>query len=139
MSADKNRQAAAIEYSRRGQSLMSQISKAGRTSIAAVDGFCIGGGFDLALSCDVRIATPRAIFQYPGAKLGIITGWGGTVRLPRLIGRDAARRILATAERVDAESALQLGIVDEICKDSEVRARERAEAIVNRLNDTRET
>lgn len=126
------------EYSLRGQALMSLISRTDRTSIAAIDGFCIGGGFDLALACDVRIATSRAIFQYPGARLGIITGWGGTVRLPRLIGTDAAKRILATAERIDATNALRLGIIDEIHEVSEVRARERADAIVNRLKETRE-
>jgi enoyl-CoA hydratase len=126
------------EYSLRGQALMSLIRRPARTSIAAIDGFCIGGGFDLALSCDIRIATSRAIFQYPGARLGIITGWGGTVRLPRLIGSDPAKRILATAERIDATNALRLGIIDEICEDSEVRARERAEAIVARLKETRE-
>jgi len=126
------------EYSLRGQALMSLIGRPERTSIAAIDGFCIGGGFDLALACDVRIATARAIFQYPGARLGIITGWGGTVRLPRLIGTDAAKRILATAERIDATNALRLGIIDEIYEDVEFRARERAVAIVNRPKDTRE-
>ena len=126
------------EYSLRGQALMSLITRPRRTSIAAIDGFCIGGGFDLALSCDIRIATSRSVFQYPGARLGIITGWGGTVRLPRLIGADPAKRILATAERIDATNALRLGIIDEICENSEVRARERAEAIVTRLKETRE-
>lgn len=126
------------EYSLRGQALMSLIGRSERTSIAAIDGFCIGGGFDLALACDIRIATSRAIFQYPGARLGIITGWGGTVRLPRLIGTDAAKRILATAERIDATNALRLGIIDEINENSEIRARERAEAIINRLKETRE-
>ena len=121
------------EYSIRGQALMSLIGRSERTSIAAIDGFCIGGGFDLSLACDVRIATSRAIFQYPGARLGIITGWGGTVRLPRLIGTDAAKRILATAERIDATNALRLGIIDEIHEEPEVRARERAEAILTRL------
>ena len=128
----------AREYSIRGQALMSMIGRPGRTSIAAIDGFCIGGGFDLALSCDSRIATPRATFQYPGARLGIITGWGGTVRLPRLIGTDPAKRILAIAERIDATNALRLGIINEISEDPEVRARERAEAIVTRLEETRE-
>ncbi|HVF28737.1 MAG TPA: enoyl-CoA hydratase/isomerase family protein, partial [Pyrinomonadaceae bacterium] len=69
-------------FAERGQRLFQKIADAPRLTIAAINGYCIGGGLDLALACDVRIASPGAVFAHPGARLGIITGWGGTQRLP---------------------------------------------------------
>ncbi|MBL8169410.1 MAG: enoyl-CoA hydratase/isomerase family protein [Acidobacteria bacterium] len=110
--------AQAAEFSRRGQTLLSAISESVPVSIAAIDGVCMGGGLDLALSCDLRYGTPRSSFAHPGAKRGLITGWGGTQRLPRLIGLDAARRMFLTGERIDAHEAQQLGLLNRICDDA---------------------
>jgi len=74
----------------------------------------LGGGLDLALACHARVATYDASFGHPGASLGLITGWGGTERLTRLIGRAAAIQLMLTAERIPASQALTLGLVDEL-------------------------
>lgn len=105
------------EFAERGQRLMSLIvSFPGRT-VAAVNGFCFGGALDLALACSYRIASPEALFSHPGANLGIMTGWGGTQRLPRLIGEAAALEMFLTAKRLSAAEALKMGLVDEISPD----------------------
>ncbi len=104
----------AREFALRGQTLMTKIAAMPQTTIAAVNGFCFGGALDLALACDKRIASPNAIFSHPGANLGIITGWGGTQRLPRLVGEAKALEIFLTAKRVTAEEALDIGLIDKI-------------------------
>jgi len=104
----------AREFALRGQTLMIKIAAMPQTTIAAVNGFCFGGALDLALACDKRIASPNAIFSHPGANLGIITGWGGTQRLPRLVGEAKALEIFLTAKRVTAEEALDIGLIDKI-------------------------
>jgi enoyl-CoA hydratase len=105
----------AKDYAVRGQSLMNKI--ASKNAIAFVNGFCFGGALDLALSCKKRFATPNATFCHPGANLGIMTGWGGTQRLPRLIGEAKALEMFLTAKRVDADEAVRIGLVDEIYND----------------------
>lgn len=107
----------AVEFSRRGQRIMQKIADAAPLTIAAINGYCIGGGLDLALACDVRIATPNAVFAHPGARLGIITGWGGTQRLPRLIGKEHAIELFTTARRFKSDEALQLGLITGIFDD----------------------
>ncbi len=102
----------AKEFALRGQSLMNKI--ANRNAIAAVNGFCFGGALDLALACKKRIAAPNAQFSHPGANLGIMTGWGGTQRLPRLVGQSVALEMFFTAKRVSADEALQIGLIDGI-------------------------
>src|SRR5438874_3524558 len=87
----------ALEFSRFGQDLFETIADAKQVTIAAINGYCIGGGLDLALACDIRVASNSAVFSHPGARLGIITGWGGTQRLPRIIGRACALEFFATA------------------------------------------
>lgn len=104
----------AREFAERGQHLMMKIADAPQTTIAAINGFCFGGALDLALACRKRIAAPSAVFSHPGANLGIITGWGGTQRLPRLVGEAKALEMFLTAKRVDAFEALQLGLIDKI-------------------------
>lgn len=104
----------ALKFSRLGQKILGSISGAAPVTIAAIDGYCLGGGLDIALSCDLRYATPGSSFQHPGARRGIITGWGGTQRLPRLIGRDEARRMLLSGDRIDAAEALRIGLIDGI-------------------------
>ena len=104
----------AKEFSLRGQRLMAKIADASKPTIAAINGFCFGGALDLALACTHRIASPAATFCHPGAGLGIITGWGGTQRLPRLIGQANALEMFFTASPIDAEKALSVGLIDRI-------------------------
>ena len=108
----------AEEFALRGQRLMTRIAALPQTTVAAVNGFCFGGALDLALACDRLIASPNAKFAHPGAGLGIITGWGGTQRLPRLIGTANTLEMFFSATPVDAERALAIGLVDEIVADS---------------------
>ncbi|MFN2501963.1 MAG: enoyl-CoA hydratase/isomerase family protein [Pyrinomonadaceae bacterium] len=109
-------------FALRGQSLMSKIEALPGMTIAAINGFCFGGALDLALACERRIASPESRFAHPGAGLGIITGWGGTQRLPRLIGRGRALEMFFTAEPIGAYAALQMGLVDELSADPMARA-----------------
>jgi len=107
----------APEFARLGQSLMQKIAELPQFAIAAVNGHCFGGALDLALACDARIASPNARFAHPGASLGIITGWGGTQRLPRIIGEARALEMFFSAEPISAERAFTIGLVDEISDD----------------------
>ncbi len=107
----------APDFARYGQSLMAKVAVLPQTTIAAINGWCFGGALDLALSCDVRIASPNAQFAHPGAGLGIITGWGGTQRLPRLVGTANALEMFFTASTIDAEKALSIGLIDRISPD----------------------
>ncbi len=104
----------ALAFAQRGQRLMQRVAGAPQLTIAAVNGYCMGGGLDLALACDLRCAAPAAVFAHPGARLGIITGWGGTQRLPRLIGATRALEMFLTARRVPSAEALAIGLVNRI-------------------------
>lgn len=104
------------EFALRGQRLMNAVNALPDT-VAAINGFCFGGALDLALSCRRRIAVATAEFCHPGVGLGIITGWGGTQRLPRLVGETAALEMFMTARRVSAEDALRIGLIDEVTND----------------------
>jgi enoyl-CoA hydratase len=105
------------EFAERGQRLMTRISELSFETFAAIDGPCYGGALDLALACDQRICSPRSTFCHPGAGLGIITGWSGTQRLPRLIGRANALEMFFTASPIDAESAHKVGLVSDVVAD----------------------
>jgi enoyl-CoA hydratase/carnithine racemase len=108
---------AAYEFAKMGQMLMNVIDDFPAPVIAAVVGYCMGGGLDLALACDLRLAHPHAVFGHRGAALGLITGWGGTQRLPRLIGAARALELFVAAEKLNASSALEFGLVDQIWPD----------------------
>jgi enoyl-CoA hydratase/carnithine racemase len=110
----------AREFARAGQLLFNNIANFPLPVAAAIRGYCLGGGLDLALACHARVATYDACFGHPGASLGLITGWGGIKRLTRLIGRAAATQLLLTAERVPASQALTLGLVDELVPSSDL-------------------
>jgi enoyl-CoA hydratase len=114
--------AQAFEFSRQGQALMLALDQFPVPVIAAIRGYCMGGGMDLALACDYRIAAPNAIFGHRGASLGVMTGWGGTQRLPRLIGKARAMQMFLLAEMVKAEEALKIGLVDKIADDPVTQA-----------------
>jgi len=104
----------ARDFSRKGQILFEKIASAPQLTIAAINGYCIGGGLDLALACDIRVASTTAIFAHPGARLGIITGWGGTQRLPRVIGKARALEFFVTARTLTSKEALEIGLVNRV-------------------------
>ena len=104
----------AFEFARYGQSVMQAIAGSPKPIVAAIRGYCMGGGLDLALACHARIASPDSVFAHPGGSLGIITGWGGTQRLPRLIGRARALDILVTGLRLSGNEAHEWGLVTRI-------------------------
>jgi 3-hydroxyacyl-CoA dehydrogenase/enoyl-CoA hydratase/carnithine racemase len=97
-----------------GRSLFARLSAAPWPSVALIDGVCLGGGLELALACDLRVATtaPHTSLGFPEVKLGLLPGWGGTVRLPRLIGPGPAVELTAAGESVTAEAAVRLGLID---------------------------
>jgi enoyl-CoA hydratase/carnithine racemase len=104
----------AVGFSLRGQRLMTRIASVRQETVAAINGYCFGGALDLALACDRRIASPTATFAHPGSSLGIITGWGGTQRLPRLVGTANALEMFFTASPIGSNRALAIGLVDAI-------------------------
>ena len=106
----------ALEFAKAGQKLMSIVEKY-PSAYAAIEGHCMGGGLDLALACGYRIASPNAVFGHRAAALGLVTGWGGTQRLPRLIGKARAMEIFVTGEKIAAPQALEMGLVDAIADD----------------------
>lgn len=98
----------------RGKSLFRRIELSSKPSIAAVNGYALGGGTEFAICCDIRLASENARFGQPEVNLGIIPGWGGTQRLQRLVGTGWARQIVYSGEMIDAETALRIGLVNEI-------------------------
>jgi enoyl-CoA hydratase/carnithine racemase len=109
--------AEAFRFAHLGQRLMNAVAQFPAPTIAAIHGYCMGGGLDLALACNRRIAGPHALFGHRGAALGLITGWGGTQRLPRLIGKARALQMFLAAEKVHAPRAFEIGLVDAVAED----------------------
>jgi enoyl-CoA hydratase/carnithine racemase len=107
----------AYEFSKMGQRLMNSVANFPGPLFAAISGYCMGGGLDLALACHHRVAAPNAVFGHRGAALGLITGWGGTQRLPRLIGKGRALQLFVAAEKLHAKEALDIGLVEKIADD----------------------
>lgn len=114
--------------SERGQQVFLQMERCGKPVIACVNGVALGGGCELALACTFRIASERAKLGLPELKLGLIPGYGGTQRLPRLIGKSAALRLMLTGAAADATESLRLGLVDEVVPAVELMARAQAVA-----------
>ncbi len=104
----------------RGQSLMNAIENLGKPVIAAVNGFALGGGCELAMACTLRVASENARFGLPEVKLGIIPGFAGTQRLPRLVGKGRALEIILTGEPVTAQEAWRIGLVNRVVGLSEL-------------------
>ncbi len=102
------------ERSLRGQRIFRKIETSSRPVIAAVNGFCLGGGCELALSCHLRVASENAKFGQPEVKLGLIPGYGGSQRLPRLVGRGRALEMLLTGDMIGAEEAYRIGLVNQV-------------------------
>jgi len=102
------------EFSRLGQEVTQLLHAMSKPTIAAINGYALGGGCELALACDIRIASEEAQLGLPEVSLGIFPGFGGTQRLPRLIGRGRAAELIFTGERIDAAEALRIGLVNRV-------------------------
>jgi len=107
----------ALVFAKIGQRLMQAVDRFPAQVVASIEGYCMGGGLDLALACDFRVTTSNAVFGHRGAALGIMTGWGGTQRLPQLIGKARAMQMFLTAETLDAKTAMEYGLVEKIVED----------------------
>lgn len=106
-----------MQFLRSGQQLMSRIADLEVVTIAGINGYALGGGLELALACDMRFAAESATVGFPEIDLGMIPGWGGTQRLPDVVGDSAAKDLLVTGRHVDADEAAELGLVDEVVDD----------------------
>lgn len=103
--------------SERGQEIFKQIETSGKPVIAAVNGFALGGGCELALACHIRIGGPNAVFGLPEVSLGLIPGYGGTQRLTHLVGQGKALEMILTGQKVKAEEAQQIGLVNQLAEE----------------------
>ncbi len=102
------------EHALRGQAVLGKLETLGKPVIAAVNGFALGGGCELALACTIRIASENARFGQPEVKLGILPGYGGSQRLARLVGKGRAMQLCLTAEQIDAAEAYRIGLVNRV-------------------------
>jgi len=116
------------KFARRGQGVFRKIELSSKPVIAAVNGFALGGGCELALACHVRIASTQAKFGLPEVKLGLIPGYGGTQRLPRLIGRGPALQLILTGDPIDGTEAARLGLANAVVEPGALIAAARAMA-----------
>ncbi|MBI1908886.1 MAG: enoyl-CoA hydratase/isomerase family protein [Deltaproteobacteria bacterium] len=112
----------ALEFGKLGHSAMDAVDHCPKPVIAAVNGFCLGGGLELALACDFIYASERAKLGLPEVGLGLFPGWGGTQRLARLIGKGRAKEMIFSAKILSAEEAFRFGIANKICKPEELLA-----------------
>jgi enoyl-CoA hydratase len=115
----------------RGQAVLDRIAGLGKPVVAAVNGFALGGGCELALACHVRVASENARLGTPEVKLGLMCGYAGTQRLPRLVGKGRALELLLTGEMVDAQEALRIGLVNRVVPRDELR--EEAEGLLRKM------
>ncbi|HOC42103.1 MAG TPA: enoyl-CoA hydratase-related protein [Thermoanaerobaculales bacterium] len=106
----------AKQYALRGQAVFASIERLGKPVVAAVNGYALGGGCELAMACHLRVAASNAVFGQPEVKLGLIPGFAGTQRLPRLVGRGRAIELLTTGRNVTAEEAERIGLVNRVCE-----------------------
>jgi enoyl-CoA hydratase len=125
---------AAIEaaaFTRSGQAVLDLIENLGKPVIAAINGFALGGGCEVAMACTFRLATDNARFGQPEVKLGVIPGFGGTQRLPRLVGKGRALQVILTGDTIDARDAYRIGLINEVVEAARLIAR--AEEILHQI------
>jgi len=113
----------AMRFSRDGQETFRAIERLPMLTVALIDGDCFGGALDLAMAFDLRFASPRSRSSHPGARLGIVTGFGGTSRWRKIVGRTAAHALLLANETLSAEEAARIGLVDRVADDHEEELR----------------
>jgi len=121
----------AKQYTHRGQSVLNLIENLGKPVLACINGFALGGGCEIAMACTLRLASETAKLGQPEVKLGIIPGYGGTQRLPRLVGKGVALQLLLTGEMISAQEAHRIGLVNEVVPAAQLISR--AEAIAQSI------
>lgn len=121
----------AKEYTHRGQAVLDLIENLGKPVIACVNGFALGGGCEIAMACTMRLASDNAKFGQPEVKLGLIPGYGGTQRLPRLVGKGLAMQLVLAGEMITAQEAHRIGLVNEVVAPGDLIPR--AEAIAQKI------
>ena len=119
------------EYTHRGQNVLNLIENLGKPVIACINGFALGGGCEIAMACTMRLASEQAKLGQPEVKLGIIPGYGGTQRLPRLVGKGNAMQMVLGGEMITAQEAHRIGLVNEVVPPAELIPR--AEAIAAKI------
>ena len=124
----------AVKFVEDGQHLMNRLEGSRLPVIAAINGFALGGGCELIMATDIRLASKSAVFGMPEVKLGLIPGFGGTQRLPRLVGKGKAMELILSAETIDADEARRIGLVDEVYEPAKLmeEAKKLAETITKR-------
>lgn len=127
----KHNPVSAKEYTHRGQSVLDLVENLGKPVIACINGFALGGGCEIAMACTMRLASENAKLGQPEVKLGLIPGYGGTQRLPRLVGKGIAMQILLAGEMITAQEAHRIGLVNEMTAPAELIPR--AEAIAQKI------
>ena len=115
-----------LHFCERGQAVFSRMERLCKPVVAAVNGFALGGGCELAMACHIRVASNRARFGQPEVKLGVLPGFGGTQRLPRLVGRGVATQLILSGEMIDADEALRIGLVNEVVEPDALLERARS-------------
>src|SRR5256714_10528220 len=128
---NRNNPVEAKAYTHKGQAVLDLIENLGKPVIACINGYALGGGCELALACTFRITSENAKLGQPEVKLGIIAGYGGSQRLPRLVGKGPALQILLTGEPISASEALRIGLVNEVVPQAQLLAR--AEEIARKM------
>ncbi len=119
------------EFAHRGQSVLDLIENLGKPVIACINGFALGGGCEIALACTLRLASENAKLGQPEVKLGILPGYGGSQRLPRLVGKGIAMQLVLTGEMISAQEAYRVGLVNEIVAAADLIGR--AEAMAGKI------
>jgi enoyl-CoA hydratase len=121
----------AKEYTHRGQSVLDLMENLGKPVIACINGFALGGGCEIAMACTLRLASENAKLGQPEVKLGLMPGYGGTQRLPRLVGKGIAMQLVLSGEMISAQEAYRIGLVNEVVASAELIPR--AEAIAQKI------
>ncbi len=121
----------AKEYTHRGQAVLDLIENLGKPVIACINGFALGGGCEIAMACTMRLASENAKLGQPEVKLGLIPGYGGTQRLPRLVGKGLAMQLVLAGEQITAQEAHRIGLVNDVVAQAELIPR--AEAIAQKI------